>query len=168
VQACGQRLGVRLGGRADDQEAPLADRVVALALQLLRELAGRTAGAAVDADLPRRVALVELFLLPRLVRRLVVPALLLLEPALDPVLAADDPGGPLRVGIGVRVDEDVVAVVRDGEASALVARAAEPLEQRVRVVRLDVDPEVVYAGILPKSAIPCCSRCFVMPPRKNG
>jgi hypothetical protein len=112
------------------------------------------------------VALVELLLLPRLARRLVVPALLVLEPVLDARPAADERGRALRLGVRVRVDEHVVAVVGDGEAAALVARAAEPLEQRVRVVGADVDPEVVYAGILPK--IPSCSRCFVMPPRKNG
>jgi hypothetical protein len=82
------------------------------------------------------------------------------------VLAADDRGGTPRLGIAVRVDEDVVAVVRDGEPTAGVARAPEPLQQRVRLVGADVDPEVVYAGILPK--IPSCSRCFVIPPRKNG
>jgi hypothetical protein len=160
----GLRVGLRSG--ADDQVAPLPDRLVALALELLGELAGLAARPGVDPNLPRRVALVELLLLPGLGRRLVVPALLLLEPALDPRVTADDPGGAPGLGVRVRVDEDVVAVVRDREAAARVARAAEPLEERVRVIGADMDPEVVYAGILPE--IPSCSRCLVIPPRKNG
>jgi hypothetical protein len=113
------------------------------------------------------VAVLELLLLPRLARRLVVPPLLLLEPAVDPRRAADQAGRALRLGVRVRVDEDVVAVARDRKAAVRVADAAEPLEQGVGVVRVDVDPEVVgYAGILPE--IPTCSRCFVIPPRKKG
>jgi hypothetical protein len=166
VEPCRERLGVDPGGGADDQVAPLPDRVVALRLELLRELPRLGARAGVDAHLPRREPVLELLLLPRLAGRLVVPALLALEPALDAVLAADDRGGAPRLRVRVRVDEDVVAVARDGEPAAGVAGAAEALEQRVRLVGADVDPEVVYAGILPK--IPSCSRCFVMPPRKNG
>src|SRR5581483_12124885 len=103
-------VGVLTGGAAHDQVAPLADGLVALGLELLRELAGRMPGAAVDPDLPRRVAVVELLLLPRLARRLVVPALLVLEPVLDAVPVADDRGRVLRLGERVRVDEDIVAV----------------------------------------------------------
>ena len=90
------------------------------------------------------------------------------------------------------VDEELVAVARHdeppllellGELARLVAQLeAEPVEQPagVLVVDLDLDPVVVprhYAGILPYSArfepttrseIPVWSRCFVIPPRKNG
>lgn len=144
-----ERLRVLPRRRADDQEAPLAHGLVALGLELLGELAGRAARAAVDAYLPRRVAVVERLLLPRLGRRLVVPALLLLEPPLDAMVAADDRRGTLRLGERVGVDEDVVAVTGDRKAPLVVSGAAEPLEERARVVGPDVDPEVVYAGILP-------------------
>ena len=92
-----------------------------------------------------------------------------LEPALDPRVAADELRGALRLRIRVRVDEDVVAVPRDREAAAVdVARLLEAAQERAGVVGPDVDPEVVYAGILPYSARPACSRCLVSPPRKNG
>jgi hypothetical protein len=112
------------------------------------------------------VAVLELLLFPRLARRLVVPPLLVLEPAVDPRLAPDQQRGALRLGIRVRVDVDVVAVARDGIAARGVADAAQAVEEGVGVVRVDVDPEIVYAGILPK--MPSCSRCFVIPPRKKG
>jgi hypothetical protein len=88
---------------------------------------------------------------------------------LDPQVAADELRGALRLRVRVRVDEDVVPVARDREAAAVdVARLLEAAEERARIVGRDVDPEVVYAGILPYSARPACSRCFVSPPRKNG
>jgi hypothetical protein len=162
-----ERVGVLAGGGADDQVAPVADRVVALLFQLLGEVAGSLAGAAVDAYLPRREAVRELLLFPRLARRLVVPALLVLEPVLDPVRAADERARALRLCVRVRVDEDVVAVARDREAPGSLD-AAQPLEERAGIIGLQVDAKVVDAGILPKSTMPCCSRCFVIPPRKNG
>jgi hypothetical protein len=109
----------------------------------------------------------ELFLFPRLARRLVVPSLFLLEPAFDPVRTADDAACALRVRVGVRVDEDVVAVTRDGEAAGPLG-GPQLFEQRAGIGRRQMDAEVVDAGILPKSAMPVCSRCFVIPPRKNG
>jgi hypothetical protein len=90
----------------------------------------------------------ELLLFPGLARRLVVPALLVLEPVLDAVRAADDLARALCLGAGVRIDEDVVAVARDREA-ARALRGAEPLEERAGIGRSQVDAEVVYAGILP-------------------
>src|SRR5262249_37183347 len=92
--------------------------------------------------------------------------------------------------VGVGVDEDRVAGGGDGGAPLLelareLARLdaeleAEAVEEAfVTVGDGDVDPPVVahQAGILPYSArvepvirseIPVWSRCFVMPPRKNG
>ena len=111
--------------------------------------------------------MVELFVFPRFSGRLVVPALFLLEPVLDPIRAADDAACTLGVGVRVCIDEDVVAVARDGEAPGPLG-GAQLLEQRPRIRWRQMDAEVVYAGILPKSAMPVCSRCFVIPPRKNG
>jgi hypothetical protein len=167
VDPGGQPVGVLPRGAAHDQVAPLADGTVALALQLVGELARGAARAAVHAHLPGRVAVLELLLLPRLRGGLVVPALLVLEPVLDPRVAADELRGALCLRVRVRVDEDVVPVARDREAAAVdVARLLEAAQQRACIVGRDVDPEVVYAGILPDT--PICSRCFVIPPRKNG
>jgi hypothetical protein len=90
----------------------------------------------------------ELFLFPRLARRLVVPAFFVLEPVLDPVRAADDCARPLRVRVCVRVDEDVVAVARDREAAAAFC-GRQLCEQRARVGGRQMEAEVVDAGILP-------------------
>src|SRR4051812_15920270 len=114
VQAGGQGVGVLAGRGADDQEAPVADGPVALVLERLGERVRPLARAQVDAHFPRRVAVVELLLLPRLARWLVVPPLLVLEPAVDPRLAADQLPGAQRLRVRVRVDEDVVAVAGDG------------------------------------------------------
>src|SRR5439155_11418638 len=80
-----------------------------------------------DTHLPRGEAALELFLLPRLARRLVVPAILLVEPVLDPARARreallaeldfHDVVGELRFGSARCVDEDGVAVTRDREAA---------------------------------------------------
>jgi hypothetical protein len=56
------------------------------------------------------MAVLDRLLLPGLARRLAVPPLLVVEPPVDPRLAADELGGAQRVRVGVRVDEDVVAV----------------------------------------------------------
>src|SRR5439155_17467771 len=68
----------------DDEgvEAPLG--VVAVGFELLRKFTRLLARSAFDAHLPRGEAALELFLLPRLARWLVVPAVLLVEPVLDP------------------------------------------------------------------------------------
>jgi hypothetical protein len=120
------------------------------------------------------VAVLELVLLPRLVGRLVVPAVLLVEPVLD--LARDggdlvvvqkrldDGARTLRLRARAGVDEDLAPIVGDGELALFeLARElcglaaeleAEPVEQ-VRdaplVLDLDADAVVVagYAGILP-------------------
>jgi hypothetical protein len=120
------------------------------------------------------VAVLELVLFPRLVRRLVVPAVVLVEPVLDlagdggdPVVVQerlDDGAGALGLGARAGVNEDLVPVVGDGELALLELAGelrglaaeleAEPIEQ-VRdaafVLDLDADAVVVlgYAGILP-------------------
>jgi hypothetical protein len=57
--------------------------VVALRLELVGERVRLLAGGDGDPDLPGSEAVVELFVLPRLARRFVVPAILALEPVLD-------------------------------------------------------------------------------------
>ena len=83
VHALGERLGVLLRGRADDQVLPAALDRVALALERLGERTGLAVRREGDPDLPRRVAALELLFLPGLARRLVVPAVLGVEPVLD-------------------------------------------------------------------------------------
>src|SRR2546423_13642361 len=83
VQARRERVGVFFRGRADDEVVEAAHGVVPLALELLRQGLRLLAGRALDTDLPRRVAAVELLLFPRVADRLVVPALLVIEPVLD-------------------------------------------------------------------------------------
>ncbi len=110
---------------------------------------------------------VDLLLFPGLAGRLAAPAILLVDPALDLALA-DQVAGPLRVAGRGGVDEDLVAVARDDEPPRALRRVQAD-EQRVGIGRGEMDAVVVgYAGILPYSAMPVCSRCFVMPPRKNG
>ena len=129
VDALGQRVCV-LAARGSDDEvlgAPLG--LVALGLELVGELARRLVRSALDAHLPRGEAAVELFLLPGLAGRLVVPAVLLVEPVLDPARARLDPvlaehGLDDRVrllgrGAGRRVDVDRVVVARDRESLGL-------------------------------------------------
>ena len=148
VQAGREGVRILARGRADDQVAPMADRVVPLPFELLGEGGGGMARAAVDAHLPGGVTVLELLLFPRLARRLVVPALFVVEPVLDPVRAADDRARPLRVRVCVRVDEDVVAVARDREAAAAFC-GRQLCEQRARVGGGQMEAEVVDAGILP-------------------
>src|ERR1700751_545270 len=126
VEALRQLVRVLAGRGADDEiaEAPL--RLVALGFELLRELVGLLAGRALDPPLPRGKAAVELFLLPGLHRRLVVPAVLRVDPVLDPArLRLDAVRAQLRLdnreralGRGARrgVDEDRLVVARDREA----------------------------------------------------
>src|SRR5207253_495570 len=109
----------------------------------------------------------ELLLLPRLLRRLARPALLVVEPALDRrragldalvrQLGLDDP--PRLLGLRRRggVDEELVPVARDREAPALELPGealrlfaaeveAEATEQRLHIVlfgQLDSDAPVV-------------------------
>src|SRR3954447_658846 len=167
VEPRGQRVGVLPGRRADDQVAPAPHRAVPLGLEAVGELVGRMVAAAVDPDLPRGMARVDLFLLPRLAGCLAAPAVLLVDPALDLALA-DQVARPLGVRGRGRVDEDLIAVAGDREAARALG-LVQPDDQRVGIGRGEMDAVVVgYAGILPYSAMPVCSRCFVMPPRKNG
>jgi len=83
VDSLRELAGFLLRAGAHDQEAPAAHDVVALALELVRQLARLGMRLALDANLPRRVATLELLFLPRLLRRLAGPALLVVEPALD-------------------------------------------------------------------------------------
>jgi hypothetical protein len=97
-------------------------------------------------------------------------------------LGLDDRSRLLGLVSGRRIDEDVLVVLGDDETAGLeVARELgglaaqtaemEAVEKAAGALLLDVDPDaevVGYTGILPKSAICRCSRCFVMPPRKNG
>src|SRR5581483_2073893 len=144
-----------------------AEGVVALRLELLRERVRLGAGRKGDADLPRRGAPIELLLFPRLRLRLVVPALLCLEPVLDPArlgLAAE--AAKLGIDHGVRalglrprgrVDEDLVAVPRDGQALPLeIARdlvelGAEPIEEPARVRLLHLDSNAPVVGHEPRA-----------------
>jgi hypothetical protein len=177
------------------------DRVT-LPLEPVGELVGDPVRVAADPHLPRRVAALQLLLLPGLVRHLVVPALLGFEPVLDGAgegggsevaqLGLDHRARSLRFVGRARVDEHLVVVVGDDEPPLLeLARQLggfvaelqpEALEEagRLLVLDRDADAPVVpghYAGILPYSAsvdpttrseTPVWSRCFVMPPRKNG
>src|SRR5689334_3519263 len=81
LELVGQLPRLLLGTGADDQVAPAPDHVVALGLELVCELLRFLVRFALDPHLPRRVAAIELLFLPRLVRRLIAPALLLGQPA---------------------------------------------------------------------------------------
>src|SRR5207244_3062523 len=138
--------GFLLRAGAHDQEAPAAHDVVALALELVRQLARLGMRLALDANLPRGVAALELLFLPRLLRRLARPALLVVEPALDGrgarldaffrELGFDDPARPFGLGRGRGVDEELVAVAGDGKPSA-----RELLRETLRLVCAKVEPE---------------------------
>src|SRR5207302_178971 len=156
-----------LGGRADDQVAEAAHDVVALALELVGELPRLAVRLPLDPHLPGGVPPLELLLLPRLLRRLARPALLVVEPALDRrragldalvcQLGLDDP--PRLLGLRRRggVDEELVPVARDREAPALELPGealrlfaaeveAEATEQRLHIAllgQLDSDAPVV-------------------------
>src|SRR5262249_19548033 len=136
--------------------------LVALGLELIGELVRLLAGRALDPHLPRSVAAVELLLLPGLALRLVVPAVLLVEPVLDPALARlDAVRAQLRLDDRVRalggrtrrgVDENRLVVARDRELLRLellreLARLGveiprQPFEKPGRVLLfLDLDPD---------------------------
>src|SRR5690348_14218474 len=70
-----QRAGLFFGRRADDQVAPAASDVVALALELVGQLIGFAVRVELDSHLPRRVAVLELLFFPGLGGRLAGPAL---------------------------------------------------------------------------------------------
>jgi hypothetical protein len=125
VEARCQCVRVFAAGGTDDEVLEAAFGPVALSLEAVGELSCLLAGLTLDANLPRREPAVELFLLPRPARRLVVPAVLLVEPVLDPArprldavlaeLRLDDFQRLLRLGASVGVDEDCFAVAGDGE-----------------------------------------------------
>src|SRR6476646_195399 len=162
VQAGCQGVGILAARGADDEvvEAPLGH--VTLGLELIRKLTGLLARSALDAHLPRGEATLELFLLPRLARRLVVPAVLLVEPMLDPArsrlhavlaqLRLDERVSLLGRRAGGRVDVDGVVVARDREPVSLqvvseltrlgAEVACKPVEEAGGVLLfLDLDPD---------------------------
>src|SRR5919201_3392725 len=83
VQPLGKLPGVLLGRGADNEVAEAPHDGVALTLQLVPGAARVGVRAVLDPHLPGRVAALELFLLPGLLRGVARPALLVLEPALD-------------------------------------------------------------------------------------
>src|SRR5438874_450753 len=108
-------------------------------------------------------------------------------------LRLDQAARLLRLHPARRVDEHRVAVARDGEPMLaqlvrelfrVVPRQAEPVEQAagaLLVGQLDANapvvlrhqagaPALISANVCPKrrSDMPIWSRCFVIPPRKNG
>src|SRR5215468_2376792 len=162
VEAGRKRVRVLAGGSADDEvvEAPLG--LVALGLESAGKLVGLFARRTLDAHLPRCIAALELLLFPRLARRLIVPAVLLVEPVLDLTrprfdavrakLRLHDCVRALCFGASPGVDEHCGAVARDDEPSGLelvrelprllVEVTAEPVEQpRGVFLFLDVDPD---------------------------
>ena len=82
MQAPRERLSLFLRGGADDHVTEAADHAIALLLELVRQLARLVVRRPLDANLPGRVPVLHLFLLPGLVGRLVRPALLVVQPAL--------------------------------------------------------------------------------------
>src|SRR5437868_13804390 len=117
-----------------------------------------------DPYLPRRIAMVELLFFPGFRLWLVVPSLFVFEPMLDrarlrlhvkcPQLRLDQLLRSLGLGSRCGVHEDLVAVTRDGEPTALeplgelpglvVQLDPEPLEQPlVHVLDLDADAPIV-------------------------
>jgi hypothetical protein len=100
VDARRERLGVPLRRGADDEVPPAALDGVPLSLEFLRELLRRVVRGEGDPDLPRREAAVELLLFPGLALRLVFPALLGVEPALDPA----------RLRLGSRCSRSTAAI----------------------------------------------------------
>src|SRR5439155_27057241 len=84
VELAGELLGGLAGRRPGDHVRPAADDAVAVGLEAKCELLRLGVRPAGDADLPRCVAVPGGLLLDRLGRRLVVPAVLRLEPVLAP------------------------------------------------------------------------------------
>src|SRR5437868_3441015 len=171
VEPGGQRVRVLAGRSADDEVLETAFGLVPLRLETVGEIPRLLPRRAFDAHLPRRKAAFELFFLPRLARRLVVPPILLVEPVLDPARPCLDPAlgelgldhlvGLLRFGASVGIDEESVVVARDREAPLLqllgqLARlraelACQPLEQPRGVLLfldLNTDAPVVFGHVL--------------------
>src|SRR5438046_2683458 len=152
VDALRELAGFLLRAGAGDQEAPAAHDVVALALELVRQLPRLGVRLALDANLPRRVAPLDLLFLPRLLRRFAGPPLLVVEPAFDRrgarldafvrELSFDDPARPFGLGRGRGVDEELVAVAGDGEPATL-----EPLREPLRLVCAEVEPEAAQQAL---------------------
>src|SRR5207342_3731498 len=162
----GESVCVFAGRGADDQVLGAPLRLVALGLERFGERVRLLAGRTLDAHLPGSETAVELLLLPRLARRLVVPAILLVEPVLDLARLRLD---AVRAKLGLDheqsllgrracggVDVDGAAVARDREAVRLeslcelaclfVEVAGEPVEEAGSVllfVDLDRDAPVV-------------------------
>src|SRR3954452_11176861 len=81
-----------------------------------------------DPYLPRRETALDLLLLPRLLRRLTRPALLVAQPALDRdirldalvrELRFDDRAGTFRLGLGLGAAEAQAALAKDLEPAPL-------------------------------------------------
>src|SRR5262249_29710972 len=129
VKSGSKRVGVLFACRADDEVPEASLGLVPLGREPLGELARLLPRGTFDTHLPRRVAVLELFLLPRLTRWLVIPAVLLVEPVLDLAGARLDAAfAQLRIDDGVRllgcgegsgVDEDRLAVAGNGEPAVL-------------------------------------------------
>ena len=155
-----------LGRRARDDEVKAPRDAVPLRLELVGELSRLLVRVALDANLPRRVALLEDLLVDVALRRLVVPALLFVQPVLDAALlgpeavvaelGVDDVLRLLDLGPCRRVDENRLAVPGDGqparfeilgELACLGAQVApKPVEDARGVFLLfefDVEPPVV-------------------------
>src|SRR6266536_283420 len=181
VDAPGELPGLLLGSRAGDHIAEAANDLVALALELVGELLRGPVRVSLGPDLPGRVPVLHFFLLPRLLRRLARPALLLLEPVLDgrdlgldPLLrelGLDD--GPRLLGLlrRGRVDEELVVVAGDRQPASLeLAREtlrlvgaqveAEPAEEILSLLfagQLDPDAPVVSHAVAPsRSSVKGC------------
>src|SRR4029077_15287116 len=95
-------------GGPDHQVVMEADDRISVRLELLLEPLGLLPRPGTHPNLPGRMSVLELFLLPRLSGRLVVPALFVLEPVLDdagdraepeiPQHRLDHGAGPLGLG----------------------------------------------------------------------
>src|SRR5690348_9739969 len=165
VELLRQRLGLFLGAHADEDVAPAAHDALAVPFESVGELLGVVVRLALDADLPRGVPAIEHLFLPRLGLRVVVPALLGVEPVLDAEderldvrffeLGFDDLERLPRLQPRRRVDEDRVTVARNREPSLLQLLRelpclrpeveADSLEEALGalVLELDADPPVV-------------------------
>src|SRR5207302_4361291 len=102
VEAGRQRVGVLAARGADNEVVEAAVGLEALGLELLGKLASRLPRRTFDAHFPRREAAIELLLFPRFARRLVVPAILLVDPVPDATRSRLD---AVRVPLGL--DESV-------------------------------------------------------------
>ncbi|OLE01689.1 MAG: hypothetical protein AUG91_00650 [Actinobacteria bacterium 13_1_20CM_4_69_9] len=148
VDALGELDGLLAIGRARDDERERPRDVEALGPELVGELVGLAEALALDADLPGRVAAAQEILLDVARVGLVVPALLVVQPAfrdealrrqaLFLQLLLDDAARLLGLHARRRVDEDGVAVARHrkpllaqlvGELLGVAFRHAEPVQE---------------------------------------